>query len=214
MSIQHKYHYIYKTTCNVTNCFYIGMHSTSNFDDGYIGSGKRLWRSINKYGKENHSVEILEQYTNRESLKLREKELVNEDLLKDSQCMNLQLGGGGGFSSEEHKNKFIKSSGSRLGGQSAQKKLKWLRENDQNWCKRFHDKMSSAMSNNMSFLGKTHSDKTKSKMSKRAKTKIGDLNSQFGTCWIHNNLENKKIKNNEIQKYIDLNWIKGRKMKF
>ena len=42
MSKKHKYHYIYKTTCNVTGKYYIGMHSTSNLNDGYIGSGRRL----------------------------------------------------------------------------------------------------------------------------------------------------------------------------
>lgn len=108
MSRQHKYHYIYKTTCNVTKRYYIGMHSTSNLNDCYIGSGRRLWLSINKHGKENHSTEILEWLPNRSSLKLREKELVNESLLSDPMCMNLQLGGGGGLSGEEHRTKWIK----------------------------------------------------------------------------------------------------------
>lgn len=31
-----KYHYIYKTTCLITNRYYIGMHSTDNLEDGYI----------------------------------------------------------------------------------------------------------------------------------------------------------------------------------
>ena len=48
-------HYIYKTTCNVTKRYYIGMHSTTNLEDGYLGSGKRLRYSIRKYGKENHT---------------------------------------------------------------------------------------------------------------------------------------------------------------
>jgi hypothetical protein len=55
-----KYHYIYKITCNVSNRYYIGMHSTDNLEDGYFGSGKRLWFSINYHGKKNHSKEILE----------------------------------------------------------------------------------------------------------------------------------------------------------
>lgn len=95
----HKFHYIYKTTCIITNRFYIGMHSTNNLEDGYLGSGKRLWYSINKHGKENHKIEILEFLLNREELKKREKEIVNEELIEDKMCMNLALGGEGGFGS-------------------------------------------------------------------------------------------------------------------
>ena len=42
----------------------------------------------------------------------------------------------------------------------------------------------------------------------------GEKNSQYGTCWIHNNKENKKIKKEELDNYINSGWIKGRKMKF
>ena len=88
-----KYHIIYKTTCLVTGKYYIGMHSTDNLNDGYVGSGKHLWRSINKHGLNNHKLEILEHLPSRVALKAREAELVNEDLLQDPMCMNLALGG-------------------------------------------------------------------------------------------------------------------------
>ena len=90
---QKKYHYIYKTTCNVNGKYYIGMHSTDNLEDGYLGSGKRLWYSINYHGKENHTKKILEFLKNRKELKKREKEIVNEQLLSEELCMNLKLGG-------------------------------------------------------------------------------------------------------------------------
>ncbi len=53
-----KYHFIYKTTNLINGKFYIGMHSTSNLKDGYLGSGKRLWFSIKYHGRENHIIEI------------------------------------------------------------------------------------------------------------------------------------------------------------
>ena len=89
-----KYHVIYKTSCLITGKYYIGMHSTDDLDDGYLGSGKRLWRSLNKYGRETHSYEILEHLHSRESLRIREHMLVTEELLGDPLCMNLALGGG------------------------------------------------------------------------------------------------------------------------
>ena len=38
--------------------------------------------------------------------------------------------------------------------------------------------------------------------------------SQEGTCWIYNEIENKKIKIEELEEYINNGWIKGRKVKF
>jgi hypothetical protein len=90
-----KYHYIYKIT-RFDGKYYIGMHSTDDLEDGYFGSGQRLWHSINYHGKESHSKEILEFLSDRESLRLREKAIVNVKLLKDPHCMNLIAGGGGG----------------------------------------------------------------------------------------------------------------------
>lgn len=72
------------------------MHSTDDADDGYLGSGKILARSIKKYGKENHTREVIEYLPDRESLAARENEIVNEALLKDTKCMNLTIGGIGG----------------------------------------------------------------------------------------------------------------------
>lgn len=92
-----KFHYIYKITRNdASSKFYIGMHSTDNLNDGYFGSGKLLWLSIKKYGRDLHTKEILEFLPSRSLLKEREKELVNQELLDNPQCMNLQIGGYGG----------------------------------------------------------------------------------------------------------------------
>ena len=94
-----KFHYIYKITRD-DGRFYIGMHSTDNLDDGYFGSGKLITRSIKKHGIERHTKEILKFVDSREELKKREQELVTEELICDKLCMNLKLGGIGGFSSK------------------------------------------------------------------------------------------------------------------
>ena len=88
-------HYIYKTTCLITNKYYIGMHSAYKLDDGYLGSGKIIRRSIRKYGKENHIREILEFCENKELLPIREADIVNKTALSDPLCINLRVGGSG-----------------------------------------------------------------------------------------------------------------------
>ena len=101
-------HYIYKTTCNVTGRWYIGIHSTSNLEDAYMGSGLRLRRSIRKYGVENHFKEILEFFDTREELVNREKEVVNFELIEEDLCMNLVAGGNGGFISVDGYKKVLR----------------------------------------------------------------------------------------------------------
>ncbi|CAB4174547.1 GIY-YIG_SegABCDEFG domain containing protein [uncultured Caudovirales phage] len=210
---EHDYHYIYKTTCSITGRYYIGMHSTSNLDDGYIGSGKRLWYSINKHGKENHSVEILEWLPDRSSLKLREKEIVNEDLLHDANCMNLKLGGEGGNTGLDgkpvggdqfkaahlfwNKPENIKRKGELT---SARNKEKW---NDLEY--------RSNQLSKFNFKGRSHSNETieKLKNSNLDKQK-GSLNSQYGTVWITNDTENKKMYKGDL---IPAGWRLGRTIK-
>jgi hypothetical protein len=42
----------------------------------------------------------------------------------------------------------------------------------------------------------------------------GEKNSQYGTCWIHNDKKSISIKKEDLEKYLAEGWIKGRKMKF
>ncbi len=66
---------------------------------------------------------------------------------------------------------------------------------------------------NVSWKDKKHLEKTKQKMSEKAKQRIGDKNSSFGTCWITKENENKKIKKEDLEVYLQQGWIKGRKLK-
>ena len=43
-----KYNYVYITTNLENKKQYVGDHSTNNINDGYLGSGKILWKSIEK----------------------------------------------------------------------------------------------------------------------------------------------------------------------
>ena len=205
-------HYLYKTTCLITGRWYIGIHSTCNMDDGYMGSGNRLRHSIRKYGKDNHIKEILEFFDNREDLAKRETEVVNHNLIKEELCMNLTTGGlGAGFMNEEHMLKC-----SKAGNKAFKEKLK----NDENFFNLFSKNRSDTMKKTHSegklrydtFTGKQHSEETKKKISEASKGNgVGETNSQYGTCWITKDNTNKKIKKDDLEAYLNEGWVKGRK---
>ena len=65
---EYKYHIIYKTTNLINGKIYVGMHSTDNLNDGYLGSGWILKQAIKKYGKENFKGEVLLVLSNRKLL--------------------------------------------------------------------------------------------------------------------------------------------------
>lgn len=88
-----KHHLIYKTTCLVTGRYYIGMHSTDDLTDSYLGSGLRLLRSVKKHGADQHVRIILEDLPTRDAASEREKELITPELRADPQCLNCGAGG-------------------------------------------------------------------------------------------------------------------------
>jgi group I intron endonuclease len=201
---QKEYNYIYKTTNLVNGKYYIGMHSTDNLNDEYIGSGKQLWYSIKKYGKENFKCEILEFLSDRNSLKKREKELVNENILKDEMCLNLKIGGEGGLVNEEHSYKFH-SAGGRAVRKIFSERHRERLKNDSDYYSSFCEKLKGKQT---WWEGKKHSEETKQKM-KKSKN-VGENNSQHGTIWITNDIENRKIKKNNT---IPDKWKIGRTLK-
>lgn len=88
-------HLVYKTTCIIDGKYYIGIHSTTDIDDGYMGSGTILRNAIKKHGVKKFVREILFSFHTRAELLRKEAELVNNDLLQDPLCYNLISGGGG-----------------------------------------------------------------------------------------------------------------------
>lgn len=91
-----KYYLIYQTTNLINGKMYIGKHITTNINDSYLGSGVYLNRAIKKYGKENFKKEILFIFDNELEMNEKEKELVNESIVNNSQYYNIMLGGEGG----------------------------------------------------------------------------------------------------------------------
>lgn len=66
------------------------------------------------------------------------------------------------------------------------------------------------------WVGRKHKEETINKVKqiyKEIKHQQGEKNSQYGTCWVTKDNENKKIKKEELDTYIQMGWIKGRKIK-
>ena len=127
--------------------------------------------------------------------------------------MNIRLGGFGGFSIDEQKLNAIKSNTKQI----------LLRE-DKDWVKQKSERLS--ISNKKVYSdgrrervyfynwnGKEHNEESKRKIGdKNSISQKGDKNSQFGTCWITKDNENKKIKKEELINYTNDGWVKGRKL--
>lgn len=90
-----------------TEEYYIGVHC-GNPNDGYVGSGHVFKDKYKATPKEWVRKIILPCGTFEEALIL-ESELVDEELLKDTKCLNLKTGGNNGRVNESTKLKISKS---------------------------------------------------------------------------------------------------------
>lgn len=90
-------YYVYKTTNNENGKIYIGVHKSEDIEnDSYIGSGYILRKSIERYGKNSFSREILFEFDTSELAFQKEREIVNEEFIKRDDVYNLVVGGHGG----------------------------------------------------------------------------------------------------------------------
>lgn len=88
-------HLIYKITNTINGKIYIGAHSTLNIDDGYMGSGVNIAKSIAKHGKESFVKEILFIFDNKDDMYNKEAELVDQKFVERHDTYNAALGGKG-----------------------------------------------------------------------------------------------------------------------
>ena len=84
---------VYLTTNLVNQKFYVGVHSTYNLDDGYLGSGNNIRNAIKKYGKENFKRDILHLCLTKNDAYELERQIVDNFLLNKENCYNIIKGG-------------------------------------------------------------------------------------------------------------------------
>jgi len=204
---------IYKIINNINQKHYIGMHKTNNLDDGYMGSGILIRRAIEKYGTENFKKEILYVFDNELDMRNKEKELV----VLSENSYNLLEGGKGGFGFINSRGLNGTSEGRKLGGikSSSKETNAFYNLSDDSIKKRV-----AVRKQKYGVQGYTEAARincnNENAMIKRKQTydsinyQRGENNSQFGTCWVTNGEENKKIKKEELDKFIELGYYKGR----
>lgn len=95
MTKDKKYHLVYETTNNINGKKYIGVHSTDDLNDGYLGSGTLLLKSVKKHGRGNFSRRILREFDDSLGAYDYEKLLVNEEVVNSQEFYNITLGGNG-----------------------------------------------------------------------------------------------------------------------
>ncbi len=212
------FHYVYCIENLLNGNVYVGKHSTEQIDDNYMGSGKRIIRAIKKYGVENFKKHILQICDSPEEAFELERQIVNEEFVANKNTYNIVLGGQGSY---DACNVYYKNNPEKRQelGRNTLNKL-WL---DPEYRKRQAKSASEIMIKLLcegtikrcDWTGRKHREETKCKIGATNSIKQkGEGNSQFGTVWIMNHDEKRslRIKNDDLQQYINTGWIKGRKM--
>ena len=167
----------YKITNKINAKFYIGKHQTMNLDDGYMGSGKLIKAAIKKYGIENFTKEILFILQTEDEMNAKEAELV----IVSEKTYNLCPGGRGGFGYINQNGLNNLNKNWELIGAKTSLRLKGQR--NPSMTKILKERHALGLVKYNTFLGKNHTELSKSKISetkKRLGTQSGEKNSQFG----------------------------------
>ena len=200
------FYYLYQITNLVNAKIYVGVHKTQDMNDGYMGSGKVILRAIKKHGINNFEKVILEQFVDAKSMYAREKEVVTEDFLSRKDVYNLRRGGFGGFDWINKKGLNYNPIAQRIGGlKTGWKNLQRNNSSPEKNKRRVANRMKKfADDYNASNRGSCRSAETKTKMTASA---TGSKNSQFGTMWITDGVQNKKCNRSST---IPTGWKPGR----
>jgi len=227
-----KYYLVYQTTNLINNKIYIGVHTTKNLKDGYLGSGKALTHAITKYGRENFKREILFYFDNPEEMFKKEIELVNEEFLKREDVYNLKVGGFGVFKLNELSR--IKAAKSCTGQKRTEIQRKRIGDGNRGKFVSLETRLKLSQSRRKQIMkperyikmmetknrkGNTkHSLKTRSKISESHKGKNKSVEHKASLSKAHKGMINiyhpetdhgLQIQQNKLQQYIELGYIRG-----
>ena len=87
------YYTVYLIKNQINKKIYIGVHTTENINDDYMGSGKLIKQAIKKNGAENFTKTILYICKTKEEAYFCEGQIVTEEFCKHPMTYNINLGG-------------------------------------------------------------------------------------------------------------------------
>lgn len=191
-------HYtVYRTTNLINGKFYIGTHKTKDPNDSYLGSGALLRKAIQKYGVDNFKKEVLFIFDNPEAMFAKEAEIVTAEFLAENNTYNLKLGGEGGFdwinANVDLSTRNAKIAAARSYNESGMLRSIQALVSSGPSSRRKANAARVQKYPNGTFAGRKHTSEAKAKIGAANARNVGTLNSQFGTMWITDGANNKKI---------------------
>jgi hypothetical protein len=232
-----KFYIVYKILNLLNGKIYIGAHMTRNIEDRYMGSGVEIKRELKTIGKKHFRKEILFFFDTKEEMLSKEKELVTKEFCLREDTYNRNEGGGSynaigmvPVKDSNGNNLLVYREDPRyIAGELKHNQV----GNKYNIGKvRVKDKHGNIFVVNTdderfingelvglrkgckgipSFAGKKHTEEFKKKISAiNSQKQKGENNSQYGTCWITNYIQNKKIKVSELPTWLNDGWKRGR----
>ena len=93
--MEKKYNYLYQIKNNINGKLYIGVHSTDEMNDGYMGRGKNIMLAIKEFGKDNFTKTIIKFFETSYEAYEEERKIVNKEWIKRKDTYNISCGGSG-----------------------------------------------------------------------------------------------------------------------
>jgi hypothetical protein len=220
-----KYNILYKTINILNGNIYIGVHSTDDINDGYLGSGKVIISAIKKYGRDSFKREVINRFNTREQALLAEREYVNSDFIKQKHVYNLKEGGNGNSSADAkalwnddvYRDKVIGSSLSKVWNDKEFQKRRIIACNTPE-AKEKHQRAVKAAANRPEKKEITSYHSKERWKDEEYRENMSNKTSAYmlGTIFIHNDIlkKNTRIKKYELASFIKEGWKLGLKLEY
>lgn len=224
--MKEKFFYVYQITNLLNGKVYVGIHQTYNLNDGYMGSSRHLSKDIRELGIQNFKKEILHFCSDEHSLQIKEAEIVTPEFVKRNDTYNKMIGGVLKLHSLSQLGKLRRDILTEM-LQDPEVQIKYGEKIKEGWR---HFKLAtperyeqylldmSIRKKHEIALKKLNGTLHRPRHSMISKKRIGlanathqkgSGNSQHGTFWITNGIENKKLR---VGNMIPTGFMKGRKI--